>query len=571
MINYRLFYPNYSMWDYEFDLAKRELTALTGVEPEPMSGGLQITRSSPLPEDDLLRLAFFHKIEIVKDEVQRELLTFQAIMENSAKIVRNAKRPGDVQHLTKSINVTMNGRKESRYITHGAHDYKGKFYPQLVKSLMTYLGARERSVVFDPFMGCGTTILECYLNNMMGVGVDLNPLAHMISVGKVGCLDLNPQEVVDSTEQLIKRLHRAASRLAPQWGPLFEETKSSWQSISGDKLVSRLHKSAPLSYSDEELRYLLSWFPAIGLIKLFMVLRAIDRVENENLRTLFHVLLSDIIRDCSQQDPRQLRIRRRMKPIDDAPVFDLFEKRLLDVVNRLVSFLWVRKSCGIRRRGTEWEVHFGDSRDLKQLPSRYLAGECQVDLTITSPPYATALPYLDTDRLSLAFFRLADKYRRRDLETDLIGNREITPANRIRLEQEFLKGYDESRLPPDVKECIREVYERNTTADVGFRRKNMGALLYKYFEDMRRSMEEVCRVLKPGARFALIVGNNYTEAGGKRILIETDRYLGLMGESLGMGLVETIPITVTTEDLAHAKNAITENTVIVLEKRTATR
>lgn len=568
MFEYYLRYPMYRLWDYERDLARREVVAITGAEPEDVAGGLRLVCQDPIDREALRKLTFFHRIEARNGADQWKGLTRQALLENTAKIARKVESPGQVCVLLDQIEQPMNGRKESQYITHGIHDYKGKFYPQLVKSLLNYLGAREESVVLDPFMGSGTTVVECYLANMIGLGVDLNPLAHLISRGKMGPLSLDPGFVAEESEGLLRRVDDARESVIGEgsqpdlWHTHEEVTPAALQE---DRLVDLCREIAPLPYSEEELAYLHSWFPPRVLLKLFLVLREVERVADERLRMLYRALLSDIIRDCSQQDPHDLRIRRRKVPLKNAPVFELFRERVLETSKQLVAFLWARGDCGVR--GVDWECHCGDTRDLRGLPSRYLAREDSVDLSITSPPYATALPYLDTDRLSLAFLRLADQRKRRRLDDEMIGNREIVPKVRTNLEREFLDHYDECPLPTEVKECIRYIYERNAAADVGFRRKNMGALLYKYFDDMRRSMAEICRILRPGARFALIVGNNVTNAGGEEVEILTDRYLELIGESLGMHLVEEFHITVTTEDLAHVKNAIRENTLLVLEKR----
>ena len=54
----------------------------------------------------------------------------------------------------------------------------------------------------------------------------------------------------------------------------------------------------------------------------------------------------------------------------------------------------------------------------------------KVDVIITSPPYATALPYLDTDRLSLIYLGLLSRREHRSRDTLMIGNREITERTR---------------------------------------------------------------------------------------------------------------------------------------------
>ncbi len=567
MFEYYLYYPNYKLRDYEADLAQKEVVAITGEIPEQIDGGLRIINQTSFNTDALQRLTFFHRIEIRNGSLQWSGLTYQALLENTAKIARKVENSDQVSKVLNQITLPMNGRKESQHVTHGIHNYKGKFYPQLVKSLLNYLGAQEGDVILDPFMGSGTTIVESYLANMIGVGVDLNPLAHLISKGKMSCLSLSPEAMIEESGGLLQRINEASSRVigeTPQDGLWAEPSQVTPASMQDDDLINLCRETAPLPYSAEELKYLFSWFSPLILLKLFLVLGEIERVADERLKILFRVLLSDIIRDCSQQDPHDLRIRRRRISLRNAPVFELFRERVLETSKQLVAFLSTSKTCGVH--GMDWECHYGDTRNLGVLPSRYLALDNSVDLSVTSPPYATALPYLDTDRLSLAFLRLADPHQRRRLEDEMIGNREIVPGVRRKLEQDFLDHYDENPLPMEVKECIRNIYESNAAADVGFRRKNMGALLYKYFDDMRRSMAEVQKVLKPEARFALIVGNNVTKAGDKQVEILTDRYLGLIGESLGMRLIEELHITVTTEDLAHVKNAIKNNTLLILEK-----
>jgi DNA modification methylase len=567
MFEYYLYYPNYKLWDYEADLAQKEVVAITGEIPEQIDGGLRIISQVSFSTNALQRLTFFHRIEVRNGSTQWSGLTYQTLLENTAKIARKVENPDQVSKVLNQITQPMNGRKESQHVTHGIHDYKGKFYPQLVKSLLNYLGAQEGDVILDPFMGSGTTILEGYIANMIGVGIDLNPLAHQISKGKMICLSLSPDAMIEESGGLLQRIKEASSKVigeTPQDGLWAEQLPITTVSMQDDELMDLCREVAPLPYSAEEFKYLFSWFSPLILLKLFLVLREIEQVANERPKTLFRVLLSDIIRDCSQQDPHDLRIRRRRIPLRNAPVFELFRERVLETSKQLVAFLSTRKTCGVR--DMDWECHYGDSRNLSILPSRYLTRDNSVDLSVTSPPYATALPYLDTDRLSLAFLRLANLRERRRLEDEMIGNREIVPSVRRKLEQDFLDHYDASPLPIEVKQCIRKVYESNAAADVGFRRKNMGALLYKYFDDMRRSMAEVQRVLKPGARFALIVGNNVTKAGDEQVEILTDRYLGLIGESLGMRLVEELHITVTTEDLAHVKNSIKDNTLLILEK-----
>src|SRR5207247_6086504 len=77
------------------------------------------------------------------------------------------------------------------------------------------------------------------------------------------------------------------------------------------------------------------------------------------------------------------------------------------------------------------------------------------DCVITSPPYATALPYIDTQRLSLAFLGLSKASEIRILERSLIGNREISIRERLEEEGRLCQA-DQSWLPQEILKLCRD-------------------------------------------------------------------------------------------------------------------
>jgi hypothetical protein len=114
---------------------------------------------------------------------------------------------------------------------------------------------------------------------------------------------------------------------------------------------------------------------------------------------------------------------------------------------------------------------------------------------------------------------------------------------------------------------ITEIRHRNLNSDGGFRKQNMAALLYRYFSDMSVVMKNLNALLKPNASAFFVIGDTKTEAGNKIITIKSGQFIKETGEALGWELVDTIPITVTTEDRPHSKNSITENDIIWFRKK----
>ena len=78
-------------------------------------------------------------------------------------------------------------------------------------------------------------------------------------------------------------------------------------------------------------------------------------------------------------------------------------------------------------------------------------------------------------------------------------------------------------------------------------------------------MLQMRRVLKKGGVCMVIIGDNVTAAGDtkRQIPIRTAQYLTLVAESVGFEMEEEIPITVSRENFAHFRNAITGNKVLI--------
>ncbi len=154
-------------------------------------------------------------------------------------------------------------------------------------------------------------------------------------------------------------------------------------------------------FTEVAIQELQSWFPKLVLAKLGCLLHSIGEVSEPRVREFLEVIVSSIVRDVSQQNPRDLRIRRRQEPLTDAPVLELFKERLRSMRIRLQHF-----SERLKYAPTAFHPATAIHGDCS-VPSVFEEngiGRCSIDAIITSPPYATALPYIDTDRLISFYF-----------------------------------------------------------------------------------------------------------------------------------------------------------------------
>lgn len=505
--------PPYKLWPYEEVLRRREIESVVGVAPKAHKGEAFCLHIDSYALSKARRLVFTHAVGQSALETEP---TWQAIIENGF-----AQQPS--------------ARKDPKYATHGLHPYKGKFYPQLAKGLMNLCKLGPADKVFDPFCGSGTTLLEGYLNGFQTYGCDMNPLAAKIARAKTGILDVNPDVVREAVGALANQIEEIPRKFPPNA-----------ENLAAD-CMDEIYK----------------WFPEPVVMKIDWLLGAIRSVSEGVIRDFLEVVLSSIIRNVSQQDPNDLRIRRRKDAIDDADVFQLYLDALDTQYGRIEKF-WSARGFSPNRLWASRVVE-GDSRKAQIIKGLGLKAN-SVDLVLTSPPYATALPYIDTDRLSLLVLFGMDASARRPIEHGLVGSREI--VTRERRSMEDVIASDGNGLPETVHSYLQDLHARLARADVGFRRRNMPALLLRFFHDMEGVLSNCSRVLRTGGEAMIVIGDNRMRVNKDYERIPTTDHVQDIAVACGMEMVERIDISVTTENLVHIKNAITENVVLRLRKPT---
>lgn len=497
----------YKLWPYEADLRLRELGLKSG-DVDPSSD----IRLPSLEEDRTFykRAVFSHSVQLEGGCVEP---TWQAVLEN-----------GEAWRSTT--------RKDPKYVTHGIHPYKGKFYPQLAKSLLNISGLGPGATVLDVFCGSGTTLLEGYLNGFRTYGCDMNPLAAKISRAKLGVLELDPdtvREVVLSVQEFLANPPTSFSQHL-------------------DCIEENCH--------EEVLR----WFSPPIAFKLNWLLGLLRRASTGVMLDFLEVILSSIIREVSNQEPTDLRIRYRPEPLIDTDVLGLFQEKLQDQFSRIEKFWQVRNNAP--QAFLPATVIEGDNRKAETFISLGLEPG-SVDLVLTSPPYGTALPYIDTDRLSLLFIMGLTSTDRKPVETGLTGSREISTAERRRLEQ----SQEWETLPSGSQDFISNMQnELESDASAGFRKRNMPALVARYLLDMSAAINQAKQLLRTGGEMMIVIGDNKTTINEKVMIIPCTDLVEEIACSLEMKPVERIDISVTTENFKHIRNAIVKNVVLRLKK-----
>jgi site-specific DNA-methyltransferase (cytosine-N4-specific) len=186
------------------------------------------------------------------------------------------------------------------------------------------------------------------------------------------------------------------------------------------------------------------------------------------------------------------------------------------------------------------------------------------DAAITSPPYAMALPYIDTQRLSLVWLDLLPPERILALESELIGSREFRGVQRKQIMTDM---QDNTAGLPRAEAAFCATLQKSLGATDGFRRQAVPTLLYRYFAAMQNSFRSIRPVMKPDAPFALIIGHNHTVLGGTRFDINTPVHLANIAQNAGWEIDELIEMQTYQRYGYHMSNAVGAETLLFLRNR----
>ncbi|HXJ92152.1 MAG TPA: hypothetical protein VMT20_04640 [Terriglobia bacterium] len=296
----------------------------------------------------------------------------------------------------------------TNHFTHGLHQYKGKFFPRMVRAL---LNADRANFVVDPFCGSGTLQAEATSAGYRNAGFDLNPLAVNICEMKAGILTAD-SDGFDSYRGLVAPQIRAATvrqvSVGTQ-GPNFPQPVE----MSFPKDLASSLTPADLSFT-HEVKAVIDSNPCPPYSQIFLM------ILSDALKSKVRVRVGGKTAFFYAIEPNQLDLRTR------------FRESLLKVSTFL--HLWERLRDSLAIRLASSSTCEGDARSWPELPRT-------PDSVITSPPYFpyTGISYVYTNLAAVAVLGIKNP---RALEERMIGNTlaRSSPGDRAFAEIPEIKG-----------------------------------------------------------------------------------------------------------------------------------
>ena len=326
------------------------------------------------------------------------------------------------------------------------HPFPARMAPSLALDVIAE--CRRPLRILDPMVGSGTVLAVAHSKGHQAVGVDLDPLAVLISRVWTTAID-------------VEAAQRAATAVLDHARRIFSSLPT--------------RDAYPKDADPETRQFTRYWFDDYARRQLTSLATAIERTRERTIREALWCSFSRLIitkqsgaslaMDLSHSRPHRKFKRAPAKPF----------RKFLSSVDRVTT------NCidGRNRTGNPAaRVYEGDARQLD-------LADGSIDLVITSPPYLNAIDYLRCSKFSLVWMGYSVSELRR-LRSTTVGTEVGMHA---RDDREIHRILSELKLQPKLQ-------------------ARQEAMLARYIADMQRVVGETSRVLASSGRAVYVVGEN---------------------------------------------------------------
>lgn len=274
---------------------------------------------------------------------------------------------------------------DTKYATHGFHTYPAMMVPQIASQLIRQYGTKAR-LLYDPYCGSGTSLVEANLAGINAIGNDLNPLARLISKGKTNVIE---QQTLDL---LIKDFYDYLFQFRYDFKKKDSVIKPSFPNID-------------------------YWFSKNVSTDLSVLKDYIDKIQDIDAQNFFLVAFSQTIRECSWTRKNEFKLYK----MDSAKIktfkpdtFTCYEKTIARNRRGLIDY--------VNRKNNTASSEIFDVNTVTTNPA-FLFKERSPELIISSPPYGDSITTVAYGQFSRLTNQWLDIENAAKLDSELMGGK----------------------------------------------------------------------------------------------------------------------------------------------------
>lgn len=393
--------------------------------------------------------------------------------------------------------------------------FSHRFVDEII--VMENLKKKSNSQIFDPFAGCGTTLVSS-----QKVGVP--------AIGNEG-------------QEFMYDVIRA---------------KLNWN-LDGDQFSKYLQfikdivnsKTANFDYQNTPHVLLKSLYTVNTLKKLYLIKEAILSIKSWKYKLFFKLALSQTLHKVSIHPIAVPYISRNKVLSNTDKPWEFFETISRQMFTDTIEHYTKKKTS---------KIYLQDSRFANQLIED---GEC--NLCITSPPYLNNLDYGEVSKVHTHFFEITNDWS--DI-TKNVRKKLVTGATTHYTESEFLiEEFKLSEFYLTNKHIADEIIDTTlrikTSANRKLGKKSFDILTLLYFQDMYKVLKEIRRVVRRRNNAYLILGDSAPYG----VHVPTTEILGRISQNIGFNSFEVHKIRTRGtkwKSLKHRHSLeLTENVLVI--------
>jgi DNA modification methylase len=401
---------------------------------------------------------------------------------------------------------------------HNWYKFTAGFSYKFVDSILDEEMRNKKPVVFEPFAGCGTTLVSSQKKEVKAIGNEGQEFMMDIIKAKLNW-DIDEIQCKKNLSELDVYVKDNLNR--------FDIEKDS-------------HPLLQTLYTPETLKV------------LYLIKNGLADVQSEKIRLFFKLALSQTMHK-SGIHPIAIPYISRSKTLANGG--QPWKKFYITVSQMLLDIKPLKDiSCTS-------SIYLQDSRHINAHIE-----ESSCNMCITSPPYLNNLDYGEVSKVHTHFFDITNNWN--DITTKVRKNL-VTGATTHYKESEFdIDAFGRSEFAQangSVFSDLSEKYIQIKTIAKGRKgKKSFDILMMHYFEDMYDVLKEIKRVLSPKSKAYLILGDSAPYG----VYIPTTEVLGKISKSVGFNNYEIYKIRSRGTKWKSLKNRhsieLSEN-VLVLE------